>query len=132
VSTFASEDFSFVSLFPYTTAAIEDIHPNTMKSSAHSHSSDAGLAVDSSNADSSVETGIVAGDVHEERDEIKEVQKLAKKETSYIRFWRLVVILSLLVTGAVVSTLTFVFLKAEEQDDYVDAVSTFLDSSFSW
>jgi hypothetical protein len=110
-------------------ASIEDVHPAAMmKSSAHRQNNDGGLSVDSSLADSSFETGIAAGDAHEERDEVKEVQKLAKKETSYIRFWRLVVILSLLVTGAVVSTLTFVFLKAEEQDDYVDAYYLFANT----
>jgi hypothetical protein len=58
----------------------------------------------------------------DERDETKEVQRLASSETAHIRFWRLVVVALLLVSGAVLSTFTYVFLNGEEKDDYVDAV----------
>ena len=36
-----------------------------------------------------------------DRDEVKEVLKLAKKETARVRVWRLIVLVTLLITGAV-------------------------------
>jgi hypothetical protein len=60
--------------------------------------------------------------LQDERDETKEVHRLAASETAHIRFWRLVVVALLLVSGAVLSTFTYIFLRGEEKDDYVDAV----------
>jgi hypothetical protein len=65
-----------------------------------------------------------------ERDETKEVRRLASSETSHLRFWRLVVVALLLISGAVLSTFTYIFLKAQQKDDYVDAVR-YVSSSFS-
>jgi hypothetical protein len=64
----------------------------------------------------------------DERDETKEVQRLASSETAHIRFWRLVVVALLLVSGAVLSTFTYVFLNGEEKDDYVDAYFLFANT----
>jgi hypothetical protein len=58
----------------------------------------------------------------DERDETKEVQRLASSETAHIRFWRLVVVALLLISGTVLSTFTYIFLKGQEKDDYGDAV----------
>jgi len=69
-------------------------------------------------------SGSVVEDDASERDEVKEVQKLAKTETARVRVWRMVVLATVLITGAVVSTLTFKFLISEQDDDYKDAVST--------
>jgi len=58
-----------------------------------------------------------------DRDEVKEVLKLAKKETARVRVWRLIVLVTLLITGAVLSTFTYKFLKDEQHEDFKDAVS---------
>jgi hypothetical protein len=73
--------------------------------------------------ESSIETGHDVGKEEDDRDEVKEIQKLAKRETRNIKVWRSIVVLLLLAVGASVSTLTFIFLRDEETDDYVDAVS---------
>jgi len=58
----------------------------------------------------------------EERDEIKEIKQLARADTDRIRLWRWVVLGSLLVTGAVVSGLTYHFLEQEKQQTLETAV----------
>jgi hypothetical protein len=63
-----------------------------------------------------------------ERDETKEVRRLASSETSHLRFWRLVVVALLLISGAVLSTFTYIFLKAQQKDDYVDAYFLFANT----
>ena len=59
----------------------------------------------------------------DDRDEVKEVLKLAKKETARVRVWRMIVLVTLLITGAVLSTFTYKFLRNEQNEDYKDAVS---------
>jgi hypothetical protein len=59
----------------------------------------------------------------DERDEVKEVHKLAQKETARVRMGKLLVLVSILATAALVSTGTYIFLKKEEDDDYNDSVS---------
>jgi hypothetical protein len=66
--------------------------------------------------------------LQDERDETKEVHRLAASETAHIRFWRLVVVALLLVSGAVLSTFTYIFLRGEEKDDYVDAYYLFANT----
>jgi hypothetical protein len=59
----------------------------------------------------------------EERDEVKEVHKLAQRETARVRMGKLLVLVSILATAALVSTGTYIFLKKEEDDDYNNSVS---------
>jgi hypothetical protein len=59
----------------------------------------------------------------DERDEVKEVHKLAQKETARVRMGKLLVLVSILATAALVSTGTYIFLKKEEDDDYNNSVS---------
>jgi hypothetical protein len=58
-----------------------------------------------------------------DRDEVKEVQRLAHKETSHVRMGKLLVLVSILATAALVSTGTYIVLKDQEDDDYTDSVS---------
>jgi class 3 adenylate cyclase len=78
--------------------------------------------------ESSIETGHDVGKEEDDRDEVKEIQKLAKRETRNIKVWRSIVVLLLLAVGASVSTLTFIFLRDEETDDYVDAYYLFANT----
>lgn len=57
--------------------------------------------------------------------EYAEVQKMARKETDRIRVCRLVVLVTILVTGFVVAAATFCFLSNQEQRSYEDGVSSF-------
>jgi hypothetical protein len=59
----------------------------------------------------------------DERDEVKEVHKLAQKETARVRMGKLLVLVSILATAALVSTGTYIFLKKEEDADYNKSVS---------
>jgi hypothetical protein len=58
----------------------------------------------------------------DERDEVKEVHKLAQKETARVRMGKLLVLVSILATAALVSTGTYIFLKKEEDADYNKSV----------
>lgn len=60
----------------------------------------------------------------DERDEVKEVRKLAEKETKRIRIWRILVSAVLLTTAIAVTVSTFAALEREEQDRFRRAVST--------
>ena len=57
-------------------------------------------------------------------DAVKDVWKLARWETTNVRCWRTLIFLLLLITGAFVSSYTFVFLKKEQESDFEDNVST--------
>jgi hypothetical protein len=59
----------------------------------------------------------------DERDEVKEVHKLAQKETARVRMGKLLVLVSILAAAALVSTGTYIILKKEEDDDYNNSVS---------
>lgn len=65
----------------------------------------------------------VSAPASQERDEVREVQKLASKDTSRINLWRYVVTLVLLATAAAVTLTTYLFLKEEENSNFVEAVS---------
>lgn len=59
----------------------------------------------------------------DERDEIKEVHKLAQKETARVRIGKLLVFVSILAAAALVSSGTFIFLEKKEDNDYKNSVS---------
>ena len=62
----------------------------------------------------------------EERDEVKEVQKMARKETARVVFWRVAVTVVLLLTAVAVTLTTYRFLINEEEEDFETAVSLLL------
>ncbi|CAB9501720.1 Receptor-type guanylate cyclase gcy [Seminavis robusta] len=59
------------------------------------------------------------------RDEIKEVQKMAKKDTRSVQLWRLVATAALLVTAFVVTYTTYTLLKREEKNNFETAFQQF-------
>jgi hypothetical protein len=67
--------------------------------------------------------GDSVGQLSDARDEIKEVHRRAQKETTRVRMGKLLVLLSILVTAAIVSTGTYILLKKEEDNAYEDSVS---------
>jgi hypothetical protein len=67
--------------------------------------------------------GMGGGMGGEERDEEKEVAKLARWETNNLRGWRTGVFLLLLILGATISTVAFVFFQQAEQQDFKVDVS---------
>lgn len=60
---------------------------------------------------------------NEIRDEIKEVRRIAERETARINFWRMVVASALVVTGVAVTMTTYYSLSSGENDKFQRAVS---------
>ena len=54
--------------------------------------------------------------------ENQEIEELARRETANVRAWRLIVLLVIIITGGVVTTGTFLFLKREERVDAKESV----------
>jgi hypothetical protein len=59
----------------------------------------------------------------DERDEVKEMHKLALKETLNVRIWRLTAFMWVFVSGMVVMMASFDFLSEAEFDNFAQAVS---------
>lgn len=59
----------------------------------------------------------------EERDEVKEVRRAAAKDTGYVRFWRVAVMIVIIITAVVITVKTYKSLTAEEEDKFERAVS---------
>ena len=57
------------------------------------------------------------------RDEVAEVKELTGKQTRSVHIWRMLVVAVLLLTGAAVSTGTYIFLSQAKEDDYKISVS---------
>jgi hypothetical protein len=53
----------------------------------------------------------------------KEVEQLARKETTDVRVWRLVVMAAMVGAATLVSTGGYLFLRNEEDNDFVKSVS---------
>jgi hypothetical protein len=53
---------------------------------------------------------------------VKDVWNLARWETQNVRCWRTIIFILLLITGALVSTFTFVFLRKEQNLDFEENV----------
>ena len=56
-------------------------------------------------------------------DAVKDVWKLARWETQNVRCWRTLIFFLLLITGAFVSSYTYIFLRREQDSDFEDNVS---------
>lgn len=59
----------------------------------------------------------------ENRDEVKEIQQLAARETAWIRRWRVLATLVLLGTACAVTLTTYRFLESEQKTNFEQAVS---------
>ena len=59
----------------------------------------------------------------EERDEVKEVQKMSQQDTNKVNLWRLAATLVLIAVACAVTYTTYRFLKLEEQSNFETAVS---------
>jgi hypothetical protein len=53
----------------------------------------------------------------------KEVEQMARKETTDVRVWRLVVMAAMVGAATLVSTGAYMFLRKEEENDFVKSVS---------
>ncbi|KAL7576124.1 hypothetical protein ACA910_004788 [Epithemia clementina (nom. ined.)] len=65
------------------------------------------------------------GDGNGERDEVKEVQLMAKADTNRIRFWRVVVTVVILAVGLAVTLSTYYLLRDDEDDSFKAAFGQF-------
>ena len=88
-----------------------------MLSSAKHHSED-----NDSLAEDFSSTKDLESNEPKERDEIREVQKIASKDTTRIIVWRYVVTVVLLTTALAVTLTTYYFLKEEETENFTEAV----------
>ena len=62
-------------------------------------------------------------DADEQRDEVKEIRKLSRKDTNRIRLWRVVVTLVLLGTAVAVTLTTYNILLEKQNEIFEEAVS---------
>jgi hypothetical protein len=74
----------------------------------------------SSDDDDTVPTSSTKG---RERDPNKEVLAIAREETIRLRTWRVIVIFLILLTGAIITAKTHLYLEREENDDHETNVS---------
>jgi hypothetical protein len=63
-----------------------------------------------------------------QKDQVKEVEDMAKRETRNMRAWKVVVCLTILIIATVVSTGTWIFLKRQEDSNYKDSYSAFANT----
>jgi hypothetical protein len=63
------------------------------------------------------------GDDDESRDEEKEIQLIIKNENKSVLLWREIVTGMLVITAALVTVTTYIFLSREEVDDFSRGVS---------
>jgi hypothetical protein len=63
-----------------------------------------------------------------QKEQVKEVQDMAKIETRNMRAWKIVVCLAILATATLVSTGTFIFLKDDEDSSYKESYYSFANT----
>jgi hypothetical protein len=56
-----------------------------------------------------------------QKEQVKEVQEMAKKETKNMRVWKVVVSITVLLTAILVSTGTYIFLEGDEDSNFEDS-----------
>jgi hypothetical protein len=88
------------------------------------------VSVDSSNGsgsdiDSSGELNHVDEMSTTERDQVKEVEEMARIETKNMRAWKLVVFLTILAVATLVSAGTHIFLKGDEDSSFEESYNSF-------
>lgn len=100
-------------------------------SSSSGSSSDDDSSSDSDDLDNSSEylsaengssNGTPSSHNHKQSREVKQVQKLSEAETKSIRFWRVIVLVLLIVAGAAVASGTYVFLTKANETDFLNRV----------
>lgn len=57
---------------------------------------------------------------------MNEIRKYIKKENSHVQRWRIIVLTLIVLTGAVVSGLTFMILNRKDEENFTTNVSAFL------
>lgn len=67
-------------------------------------------------------------DDSENRDETEEINKMIRKESKDVIMWREIVTAMLVITAALATITTYVFLTREQGDDFTNGVSVFLNS----
>ena len=65
------------------------------------------------------------GNEEVDRDEVKEIRKIASKDTIRIQVWRYVITAVLLLTAFAITYATFTLLKQQENENFETAVCTF-------
>ena len=70
------------------------------------------------------ENSLEDDDVNEEdeRDEVKEIRKIASKDTKRMRLWRYVITVVLLLTAFAITFATYSLLKQQENENFETAV----------
>ena len=78
---------------------------------------------DNHDAMSSEDGSVVSfGSQGNHRDEVAAVQRFSRRDTRRIRLWRLVVVVAMLLTGAGVTTWTYLRLVDQEEENFERAV----------
>ena len=67
----------------------------------------------------------------EVRDEVKEIQKMSRRETQFIRTWRIILLVMLVGTAAAVSSITYELLRNNETTAYKATVRPSRNKSVS-
>jgi hypothetical protein len=90
------------------------------------------VSIDDSLDGSEMDSSVQAHEANEmdttQRDQVKEVEDMAKRETKNLRAWKFVVSLTVLVTAIVVSTGTYVFLAREENSNFEESYYSFANT----
>jgi hypothetical protein len=86
----------------------------------------------SSGEDLSLGSGAGAPQANEmdttQKDQVKEVQEMAKRETKNMRAWKFVVSITVLVSATVVSTGTYIFLEGDEHSSFKESYYSFANT----
>jgi len=78
---------------------------------------------ESSDDDESSEECSVEAENNKEDDEAAEIMSIARRDTAHVRRWRMVVLMMIVCTGAVLTGGTYLVLKNEQFDDALRRVS---------
>ena len=81
------------------------------------------MSVGSSNVDFGGTSSGSDQELPSERNEIKEILKMSKKDTRSVQVWRIVATCALLVTAFIVTCTSYLLLKQEEKNNFETAVS---------
>lgn len=82
--------------------------------------------------DEDIESSSGKGEGTSVKDEnpLKEIQKISQTETNRMRYCKVVLVLTIMLTGAAVSTAVFMSLSRRQEEESEDQVSTLADSMF--
>jgi hypothetical protein len=86
----------------------------------------------SSDEDLSLGTSAGANQANEmdttQKDQVKEVQEMAKRETQNMQVWKCVMTLTVVVTALIVSAGTFIFLAGAENSDFEESYNSYANT----